>query len=128
MLFRLLIILFILPSSVFSEDVIFCERVDASGHYSNSSDRFKISNKGGFVKILVNYKRRINTQFVIFDVYSLKDGKENFENSIRMNTNPFNNWFYKELTFFKQGEFIVYVYDERDQMLGIGKVTTFFSN
>src|SRR3954471_24185835 len=128
MLAKILLFLFVFPLLSESQEVVFCEKVDASGHYSNASEKFKISKKGGYVKIFVDCKKRINTQFVIFDVYSKKDGKEVFESSIRMNTNPFNNWFYKELTFYKEGEFIIYVYDERDQMLGVGKVSLSYVN
>ncbi len=123
MTFKSILIILLFPLISSSQQVTFCENVDAAGRATNASDRFKISKKGGYIKLLVNCKKRINSSSVVFDVYSLKDGKELFENSIRMKTNPFNSWFFKELTFYKEGDFIVYVYDETDQLLGVGKVT-----
>ena len=126
MSFKLLFILLLLPFASLSQQVTFCENVDATGKVTNASDHFKISKKGGFIKILVNYKKPINSNLVVFDIYSVKNKKEVFENSIRMKTNTFNTWFYKELTFFKEGEFVIYVYNEVDQLLGVGKVTLAF--
>lgn len=126
MLLRTILILLLFPVALYSQQVTFCESIDATGKAANISDKFKISRKGGYIKILVNSKKRINSNSVVFDVYALKEGKEIFENSIRMKTNPFDFWFYKELTFFKEGVFIIYVYDESDQLLGIGKVTLSF--
>lgn len=121
-----LLVLLLFPLISFSQQLTFCENVDAAGRPTNASDRFKISKKGGYIKLVVNCKKRINSNSVVFDVYSSRDGKEIFENSIRMKTNSFNSWFFKELTFYKEGDFVVYVYDETDQLLGVGKVTLAF--
>src|SRR5690348_516192 len=123
-----LLILFALwfPTEAICQKLTFCEKVDAAGHPQNQSDRFSISKKGGFIQVLVHCNKSVGSKFVVIDVYSLKDGKEAFENSIRMNVNPLNTWFFKELTFYKEGDFVVYVYDERDQMLAVGKLRTFF--
>jgi len=121
-----LLILLLIPFFGLTQDVKFCEKVDKSGNGTNISERFNISRKGGYIKILVHCGKRVNSKEAVIDIYSLKEGKEKFENSIRMSTNPYDTWFYKELTFFKEGDFVVYVYDEKDQMLGTGKVTLVF--
>jgi hypothetical protein len=123
---KLLLFLLMFPLAVNSQRVVFCEKVDNVGNPSSVSDRFTISKSGGYIKILVRGNQKLESKFVVFDIYSIKDKKEVFESSIRMETNPVNTWFYKELTFYKEGDFIVYVYDERDQMLGAGKVTLSF--
>jgi hypothetical protein len=121
-----LMVLLLIPFFGLTQEVKFCEKVDKSGNAINVSEHFNISRKGGLIKMLVHCGKRVNSSEVIFDVYSLKDGKEKFENTIRMSVNPLDTWFYKELSFFKEGDFIVYVYDEKDQLLGTGKLTLVF--
>ena len=123
-----LILLLLIPLMGLTQDVTFCEKVDNSGKGTNISNRFKISRKGGTIKMLVHCGKKIESNEVVFDIYSLKDGKEKFESTIRMTTNPVNFWFYKELTFYKEGDFVVYVYDNRDQVIGVGKVTLSFKD
>jgi hypothetical protein len=123
---KFVILLLLIPFMGLTQDVTFCEKVDNSGTGTSISTRFKISRKGGTIKMLVHCGKKIGSDEVVFDIYSLKDGKEKFENSIRMATDPFNSWFYKELTFYKEGDFLVYVYDNRDQVIGVGKVTLTF--
>lgn len=78
--------------------------------------------------MLVKPNRTVSTSNVILDVYKVNDGKEIFDNTIRISVDPAITWFYKEVAFYKEGDFIVYVYDERDQLLGAGKVKVSFFN
>jgi hypothetical protein len=117
-----LLFLLLIPIHLFSQEVIFCEQVDKFGNPKNAATEFTITSEGGFFKILVKLKKEVNASNIIFDVYKLKDTKEVFDNSLKMEVKPGVTWFYKEITFFKEGTYVVYVYDERDKLLGVGKV------
>ena len=39
-----------------------------------------------------------------------------------MEIQPAVTWFYKEITFFKSGIYRIYVYDEKDKLIGLGEV------
>ncbi len=108
--------------SIAAQEVIFCESVDRSGTPVKASKEFTIGSDGGFIKILVRLKKEIGSENVVFDIYKINDTKEVFNNTIRMTTQPALTWFYKEITFFKQGDYRVYVYDDMDKLLGVGEV------
>lgn len=119
---QLILLLFLLPFRLLSQQVIFCETVNHSGIAKNASKEFTIGHDGGFIKILVKMNKEVGSNTVIFDVYKINNGKELFDNTVRMEIQPALTWFYKEITFFKGGAYRVYVYDERDKLLGLGEV------
>jgi hypothetical protein len=118
----LLISLLLTANFAFSQQVIFCESVTAEGNPVNQAKEFSIGDKGGFFKVLVKPGKQIEARNVVFDVYLMKEDKETFNSSIKMDVAPGLTWFYKEVTFFQPGEYHVYVYDDRDQVLGVGQV------
>jgi len=122
-MYKLLLILLLISSTVKSQEVIFCERVDAYGNAWNRSTEFKVSDKGGFLKILVKLNKKVESKVVTFDIYNVSGEKSVLENTIHMEVNPSLTWFYKEFTFFKEGNYEVYVFDEKDKLLGVGKMT-----
>jgi hypothetical protein len=117
-----LFLLLLIPIVTNAQEVIFCESVERSGMPVKESKEFSIGNNGGFVKILVKLKKEIGSENVVFDIYKIKDSVEVFNNTIRMSTQPALTWFYKEITFFKEGDYRVYVYDDSDKLLGVGEV------
>ena len=122
-----LILLFIFSLCInFSnaQDVIFCERVEKDGTPVNPSGYFSISKKGGFFNVLVKHKKSIESTEVTFDIYLETEDKETFINSVKMKVNPESTWFFKEITFYKPGIYRVYVYNEKDKFLGVGKMQT----
>jgi hypothetical protein len=121
-MYKLLLILLLVSTSVKSQEVIFCERVDKFGNAWNRSQEFKVSEKGGFLKILVKLNKKVESKSVIFDIYKVTGEKNVLENTIHMDVNPNLTWFYKEFTFYKEGSYEVYVYDEKDKLLGVGKM------
>lgn len=121
------LILFLFCFSVFSlraQDVIFCEKVKTDGTPVNPSNYFTISKKGGFFNVLVKHLNSIVSEEVTFDIYLMIENKETFINSVKMKVNPESTWFYKEITFYKSGVYRVYVYNENDKLLGVGKMQT----
>jgi hypothetical protein len=119
---KIILLFLLIPFSAFSQKVIFCEKVDHIGNPTNASNEFVVGSQGGFLKVLIRLNRKANTNPVIIDIFRLSEGKKNLENSVRMKINPFMTWFYKEFTFFKPGEYEVYVYDEKEKMIAAGKV------
>ena len=117
---KFIFLLFLLPLNLFSQQIIFCESVDQSGNPKNASKEFTIGEDGGFIKILIKSNKEIGSNAIIFDVYKLNDEKEIFNNTVRMEIKPAVTWFYKEITFFKSGIYRVYVYDEKDKLIGLG--------
>lgn len=120
------LILILISTHCLAQDIIFCERVEAGGKAINESRFFKINPKGGFFNVLVKLKQPVSSEEVVFDIYHKENGKENFINSVRMKINPFSTWFYKEITFYLKGEYVIYVYNDRDKMLGVGTVKVGF--
>ncbi len=112
-----------LTTFCFAQDVIFCERVDKWGNAFNESDHFTIGEKGGFFQILFRQKESLNSTQATFDIYLKEKDQENFVSSVKMKVNPDAIWFYKEVTFFKPGEYHIYIYNEKDRFLGVGKMT-----
>ncbi len=106
-----------------AQDVIFCERVDKWGNAFKESDHFTIGDKGGYFQILFRQKESINSTQATFDIYLKEKETEVFISSVKMNVNPDAIWFYKEVTFFKPGEYHIYIYNEKDRFLGVGKMT-----
>lgn len=109
-----------------AQDVIFCERVDQTGNPVNQSTSFKIGKAGGFFNVLFRQKNSVNCEEATFDIYFVEKEKakekETFMSSVKMKVNPDANWFFKEITFFKPGLYRVYIYSEKDRILGAGKV------
>ena len=119
---QLTLLLFLIPFNVFSQQIIFCEAVDRSGYPKNVSKEFTIGNDGGFIKILIKMNKAVGSNNIIFDVYKMENNKELFDNTVHMEIQPALTWFYKEITFFKGGSYRIYVYDERNKLLGLGEV------
>ena len=121
----LLLFLFLFcTQNSFSQKVTFCENVDPNGKVSGASEVFTIGNSGGYFQLMVRMPGQINSRFVLFDVYWVNPStqKETFENSIRVPVDPTWTWFKKEVTFYKGGDYVVYVYDDQDHLVSAGKV------
>ena len=103
--------------------MVFCESVSEKGEAIDPSNFFVIGDKGGFFKILIRLDRPVGSTAVTFDVFQMnEEGKEVFDNTIRMKTTPELTWFYKEVTFYREGKYNVYAYDEKNRLLGAGMV------
>lgn len=95
-----------------SQTLKFCEDVTQDGEPVEASSVFNISEKGGYLKFLVNLPYRVGTSSISYEIYKIDDdGYESYENSIIQDVEPSWTWFWKEVTFYKAGRFKVYVYD-----------------
>lgn len=109
--------------NTFSQELIFCEKVDGSGKPSNTSTAFSISPKGGAVALLISSPLAFGNRQLTIDVFLLdKQRHETFENSIKMKVEPSWTWSVQSLTFYKPGTYVVYAYDEYGKLLGTRQV------
>ncbi len=119
-----LIVFCLAPSTTSAQKLTFCESVDVGGKYTGASDVFTVSSAGGYFQLLVNLADKVASKHVLFDVYWVDPTtkKELFENSIRVPVDPTWIWFKKEVTFYKAGDYVVYVYNDQDLLISAGKV------
>ncbi len=109
---------------VYGQKLTFCENVDPAGKFTGASEVFTVGTSGGYFQLLVNMPGQVSSRHVLFDVYWIEpvSKKEIFENSIRVPVDPTWTWFKKEVTFYKAGDYIVYVYNDQDHLISSGKV------
>ena len=120
--FWLLVPFLCLAGSLTAQQMVFCESVDAAGKPSGASSAFSITSQGSFLNILVTLKKPAGAVKVIYDIYHLQDGKEVFESSSPLNVQPEWSWFNKGFTFYKPGDYAVYVYGEDEKLIVSGKL------
>lgn len=116
--------LFFFCITVNGQKLTFCEQVDPAGKISGASEVFTIGNSGGYFQLMVNMPGEVASDHILFDVYRIDPSteKELFENSIRVPVDPKWTWFKKEVTFYKAGDYIIYVYNDQDKLISAGKV------
>ncbi len=109
--------LFISTNSV-AQSLHFCEAVDEDGYAINESNTFLIGNDGGYFDLLVRLPYELKSYYVNYDIYEVKaDGSEQFNLTIRQDAQPDWEFFWKEMTFYNEGIFKVYVYDDNDYLI-----------
>ena len=114
-------------SSLNAQTVYFCEGVDDDGYPINSSTSFTISRSGGYFYVLTRLGYKCETSHVYLDFYKINSrGKEVFEETLEMDTKPDWSWFWKEVTFYDPGNYIVYIADEWGYPLAEGEVRISF--
>lgn len=121
----LLFLFLLLRLSGSGQQVIFCESVnDKDGKPYHASSYFIIGSNGGTLMLLLQLPGVINSRSVKIDLFKIDDDtkKEIYHNSIQVNPEPYYTWIKKEIIFHQAGEYIAYVYDETDRLLGVGKV------
>ncbi|MEO8085250.1 MAG: hypothetical protein ABI763_00435 [Bacteroidota bacterium] len=108
----------------FSQSMIFCEKVSQQdGKPEKPSHIFRIGRDGGFFQLLAVLDKPVNTAEVKIDIFKVDDtGKESFDATVTVNTQPEWVWFSKQLNFFKGGDYTVYAYTAEDKLLCTGMV------
>lgn len=108
----------VLSQSANAQSIYFCEDVTGDGYPITESSVFNIGRDGGYLNVLVRLPYEVACRSVRFEIY--RNGE--YDNTIYMDTEKSWVWFYKQITFYKSGNFSVYVYDCFDYMLTSGSV------
>jgi hypothetical protein len=107
-----------LTESSNAQSIYFCEGVTKDGYAITESSVFNIGRDGGYVYVLVRLPFEVACRSVRFEIY--RDGA--YDNTIYVDTEKNWQWFWKQITFYKTGEYSVYAYDCFDYMLTSGSV------
>jgi len=105
------------------QQLYFCESVDSAGRASAVSNTFSLDPRGSFLNVLVRMPAPVETEHVLFDLYRLDTaGRERYESTSRLSVTPGWTWFNKGFTFFRPGDYVLYVYDEREKLIITGRL------
>lgn len=107
-----------LISQLHSQSIYFCEGVDKNGDPINSSSSFTIGSNGGYLYVLIQLPNEVDCSEVYLEIY--KD--DDYNNTISIETKKSWTWFWKKVTFYEEGEYIIDVYDCDDDFIVSGKV------
>ncbi len=130
----LAVILFIIglgnkSASLQAQEIYFCEDVDEDGYPENESSSFTIGSGGGWLKVLVKLDDEVDCNEVKYVIYKIsKSGKEKYENTIYQDVEDNWVWFWKQITFYDDGKYNIYVYDKHDNFLVSGSVRINFKD
>ena len=102
----------------YSQSIYFCEGVDDDGEPINESSVFTIPESGGYLYVLIQMPYEVGCKRVDLEIY--RNG--NYDNTISIDTQRNWTWFWKKVTFYKAGEFVIDVYDCNDEFLTSGSV------
>ncbi len=105
-------------SQSFSQVIYFCEDVDEDGDPINESTRFTIPSDGGYLYALIQLPYEANCDNFILDIYRNDD----YENTITVSTEDDWTVFWKQINFYKPGEYVFYVYDCDEEYITQGTV------
>ena len=111
-----------------AQSIYFCEDVDEDGYPENESTSFTIGSDGGWLKILVKLDDEVDCNEVKYVSYKLsRSGKEKYDNTIYQDVEENWVWFWKQVTFYDDGKYNVYVYDKYDNFLASSSVNINFN-
>jgi len=107
-----------------AQTLYFCEGVDSNGYPINDSDTLVISSDGGYFYFLVRLPNEIGCSIVEYDIYMVNDyGEEIYSTTItQTDVGTDWNWFYKQVSFYEEGYYTVYVYDCYDEEIAYAEV------
>ncbi|HVO76139.1 MAG TPA: hypothetical protein VMT35_19095, partial [Ignavibacteriaceae bacterium] len=117
-LLKYILTLFLFTAGVsYSQVLYFCESVDKDGDPVNHAERFTINSNGGYLDLLVQMDNEVGVNSVYYKIYEVKNGKEVYDNTIWQDVEPDWTWFWKQITFYNDGTYNIYVYDEDGNFL-----------
>ena len=106
-----------------AQEMIFCEKTDPSGNAIHAGKEFTIDAKGSYLQILVKASHPLTGSTATIDLFLLdQQGEEQFENSRVLKVQTGWTWFSQQFTFFKQGKYVVYAYDESGALLATAQL------
>ena len=116
--------LFVLISSTLrSQTLYFCEDVDGNGDPVEKGTSFVINSDGGYLYFYCDMGHAINCSEIHYSIYSVDDnGTENYENAIYQDVEPSYAYFWKKVNFYHTGDYNIYVYDDKYNLITSGNV------
>jgi hypothetical protein len=112
-----------------AQTLYFCEEVDEDGYPENESTTFTISESGGWLKFLVRMDEEVDCNEIKYVIYKVgRSGKEKYDTTIKQDVESNWAWFWKKITFYDDGTYNVYVYDEYDKFIASGTVKINFGD
>lgn len=101
-----------------SQTMYFCEDVDSQGYPISESSTFTIGSNGGYLDVLVRLPYELNCRSIRYEIYRNGD----YDNTIYQDSQNNWVWFYKQITFYKSGNYTVYCIDCYDVTLASGNL------
>jgi len=103
----------------------FCEGVDDFGNPIESSNVFNLSSAGGYLYFLVRLPGPVGCTYVNYKLYDVDyKGNESFNTTIeQIDMRAYWKWFWKKVTFYRSGTYMVYVEDCNGKILTSSKIT-----
>lgn len=108
--------LFVVSNIVNAQSMYFCESVSKDGYPITESSTFNISSSGGYLNVLVRLPYEIGCRAMSFVIYRNGD----YDNTINLDVERNWVWMYKEITFYKSGNYDIYAYDCNNVLLTSG--------
>lgn len=105
-------------AAVNAQEIYFCEGVDDDGYPISESSSFTIPEDGGYLYVLVRLPYEVDCRSVRFEIYRNGD----YDNTVYVDTESNWVWFWKQITFYKRGDYKFYAYDCYDDLLTSGSV------
>ncbi|HRN25517.1 MAG: hypothetical protein IT276_06290 [Ignavibacteriaceae bacterium] len=102
-----------------SQTIYFCEDVDNNGEPINESSQFTIPSNGGYLYVLVQLWDEADCETFNLEIFR----NDRYENTLSVSTKSNWSFFWKQVTFYKSGEYTVDVYDCNDELVTSGTVT-----
>ncbi len=101
-----------------AQTLYFCEEVDEDGYPENEATTFTIGENGGWLKFLVRMDEEVDCNEIKYVIYKVnRSGKEKYDTTIKQDVESNWAWFWKKVTFYDDGTYNVYVYDENDNFI-----------
>lgn len=116
--------LFVLISTTArSQYLYFCEDVDSNGDPVEKGSSFIINADGGYLYLYCDVGHNVNCTQIHYSIYSVDDyGTETYENAIYQDVEKDYAFFWKKINFYHTGDYNVYVYDDKYNLLASGTV------
>ncbi|MEO8231667.1 MAG: hypothetical protein ABI638_05270 [Ignavibacteriota bacterium] len=101
-----------------SQTIYFCEDVDDDGEPINESSQFTIPSNGGYLNVLVQLPYEADCETFNLEIFR----NEKYENTLSVSTKSDWSFFWKQVSFYKSGEYTIDVYDCNDELITSGTV------
>jgi hypothetical protein len=103
----------------------FCEGIDDFGNPIESSSVFNLNSEGGYLYFLVRLQEPLGCDYANYKLYEVDyNGNESYNTTIeQVDINPIWRWFWKKVTFYRAGTYMVYVEDCNGNVITSSQIT-----